>query len=218
MGEDGAKRVVVNSTGREISALEEDPADRRPPRPVDGRLRPAEGGRRRVPSRRLQRRRADHGSAQRRGADLHQPALVRSQRLRGGIDRATWASLNTDKLRPLQNRVLQGRYSPGSTFKIVVATAALEEGLVTPDHRMHLRRRRDLLRPLLQVPLEGAATARSTCGTRSRSPATSTSTRSATCSAWTRSTSGRRSSAWPARPASICRTSRRASFRTPSGS
>jgi len=38
-----------------------------------------------------------------------------------------------NKLKPLQNRVLQGRYSPGSTFKIVVATAALEEGLVTPD-------------------------------------------------------------------------------------
>ncbi len=54
-----------------------------------------------------------------------------------GIDRATWASLNTDKLRPLQNRVIQGRYSPGSTFKIVVATAALEEGVV--DDRLHGR-------------------------------------------------------------------------------
>ena len=32
--------------------------------------------------------------------------------------------------------MLQGRYSPGSIFKIVVATAALEEGLVTPDHRI----------------------------------------------------------------------------------
>jgi penicillin-binding protein 2 len=53
-----------------------------------------------------------------------------------GIDRATWASLNTDALKPLQNRALQGRYSPGSTFKIVVATAALEEGLVGPDFRV----------------------------------------------------------------------------------
>jgi penicillin-binding protein 2 len=44
--------------------------------------------------------------------------------------------LNTDPLRPLQNRTIQGRYSPGSTFKIVVATAALEEGIVDPDHRI----------------------------------------------------------------------------------
>ena len=31
---------------------------------------------------------------------------------------------------------MQGRYSPGSTFKIAVATAALEEGVVTPDFRV----------------------------------------------------------------------------------
>jgi penicillin-binding protein 2 len=54
-----------------------------------------------------------------------------------GIDRVTWAALNTDKLRPLQNRVIQGRYSPGSTFKIVVAVAAMEEGLVTPDFKVN---------------------------------------------------------------------------------
>src|SRR4029079_12565309 len=52
-------------------------------------------------------------------------------------DRATWTSLNTDKLKPLQNRAIQGRYSPGSTFKIVVATAALEEGIATPDFKVH---------------------------------------------------------------------------------
>src|SRR5436190_796153 len=51
----------------------------------------------------------------------------------GGIDRATWAELNTDDLRPLQNRALQGRYSPGSTFKMVVGLAGLEEGIITPD-------------------------------------------------------------------------------------
>ena len=54
-----------------------------------------------------------------------------------GIDRVTWASLNTDRLRPLQNRVIHGRYSPGSTFKIVVAVAAMEEGLVTPDFKVN---------------------------------------------------------------------------------
>ncbi len=56
MGEDGAKRVVVNSMGREIRTLERGAADRGPARPAHDRLRPAEGGRRRLPARRLQRR------------------------------------------------------------------------------------------------------------------------------------------------------------------
>jgi penicillin-binding protein 2 len=55
----------------------------------------------------------------------------------GGINRATWAALNSDDLRPLQNRAIQGRYSPGSTFKMAVALAALEEGVITPDFRVH---------------------------------------------------------------------------------
>src|SRR5262249_28383247 len=50
-----------------------------------------------------------------------------------GIDRATWAALNTDDLHPLQDRAIQGRYSPGSTFKMAVALAALEEGIITPN-------------------------------------------------------------------------------------
>ncbi|MCH9014779.1 MAG: penicillin-binding protein 2 [Gemmatimonadetes bacterium] len=35
--------------------------------------------------------------------------------------------------KPFLNRVTQGRYPPGSTFKLVVATMALEEGKITPD-------------------------------------------------------------------------------------
>jgi penicillin-binding protein 2 len=54
-----------------------------------------------------------------------------------GIDRATWASLNTDRDRPLNDRVIQGRYSPGSTFKMAVALAALEEGIITPDFHVN---------------------------------------------------------------------------------
>ena len=53
-----------------------------------------------------------------------------------GIDMRSWQALNMDDRRPLHNRGLQGRYSPGSIFKIVVATAALEEGLVTPDFKV----------------------------------------------------------------------------------
>ena len=54
-----------------------------------------------------------------------------------GIDRATWVSLNADKLRPLQNRPIQGRYMPGSTFKIVVATAASRRGHYHPNFRVN---------------------------------------------------------------------------------
>jgi penicillin-binding protein 2 len=54
-----------------------------------------------------------------------------------GIDRATWAALNSDALLPLRDRAIQGRYSPGSTFKMTVATAGLEEGLITPDFKVH---------------------------------------------------------------------------------
>jgi penicillin-binding protein 2 len=53
-----------------------------------------------------------------------------------GIDRATWNALNTDDLKPLQDRAIQGRYSPGSTFKMAVATAALEEGVITPNFQV----------------------------------------------------------------------------------
>lgn len=55
----------------------------------------------------------------------------------GGIDSAKWAQLSTDPLKPLPNRLLQGRYSPGSTFKILMATAALSEGLITPDFQVY---------------------------------------------------------------------------------
>ena len=52
MGEDGAKRVVVNSVGREIRTLEEERADRRQAAAADDRLRRAEGDRGRVQARR----------------------------------------------------------------------------------------------------------------------------------------------------------------------
>jgi penicillin-binding protein 2 len=54
-----------------------------------------------------------------------------------GIDRATWTALNTDELHPLTNRALQGRYSPGSTFKMAVGLAGLEEGIITPSFTVH---------------------------------------------------------------------------------
>jgi penicillin-binding protein 2 len=50
-----------------------------------------------------------------------------------GVEPSLWASLSGDPETPLMNRVIQGVYAPGSTFKIVTATAALEEGVITPQ-------------------------------------------------------------------------------------
>ncbi len=46
-----------------------------------------------------------------------------------------WKILNSDPLHPLENRSIRGLYSPASTFKIVTATAALAEGVVTPHDK-----------------------------------------------------------------------------------
>lgn len=49
-----------------------------------------------------------------------------------GIKPNEWRALISDKHHPLSDRAIQGQYPPGSTFKIVVATAALEQGVITP--------------------------------------------------------------------------------------
>lgn len=53
-----------------------------------------------------------------------------------GIRHAEWRELQEDEHRPLTNRALQGQYPPGSAFKIPVAAAALEEGIVNPFTRI----------------------------------------------------------------------------------
>jgi penicillin-binding protein 2 len=138
MGEDGARRVVVNSVGREIRTLDEEA-------PIEGK--------------RLQltidydvQRAIEDGFDQLgfNGAAVvldpangdvlgftSRPTYDPNAFAAGGIDRVTWASLTTDEDRPLNDRAIQGRYSPGSTFKMAVATAALEEGIITPDFKVH---------------------------------------------------------------------------------
>jgi len=137
MGTDGDRRVMVNSVGREISTLDDVPAveGQRIQLTIDLDLqKAAEDGFRAL---------GYSGSAvvldPRSGEILALVSLpgYDPNAFASGIDRATWSRLNTDKLRPLQNRAIQGRYSPGSTFKAVVATAALEEGIITPDFKVY---------------------------------------------------------------------------------
>ena len=52
------------------------------------------------------------------------------------VYRETYQSLVQDSLKPLFNRAFLGTYAPGSTFKIVTATAALDTGVITPATRV----------------------------------------------------------------------------------
>src|SRR5205809_2377963 len=136
MGEDGARRVVVNSVGREIRTLEED--------------QPTEGKRLQLTIDYDVQKAVEDGF---KTAGFNGAAVVLDpgtgevlaytsvpaydpNAFASGVDRATWASLTNDEQRPLNDRAIQGRYSPGSTFKMAVALAALEEGIITPDFRV----------------------------------------------------------------------------------
>lgn len=50
-----------------------------------------------------------------------------------GISQTDYSALTDNDHRPLANKVVQGLYPPGSTFKMVTALAALEAGVITPE-------------------------------------------------------------------------------------
>ena len=133
MGTDGNRFVVVNSRGRELEEMR-----------VEA---PVEGARMQVTiDYDLQKALEDaFGHAGLNGAgiilDPNNGEVLAATSLPAfdpnafavGIDGPQWQKLITDPLRPMTNRVLQGTYPPGSTFKIVMAVAALEEGVITPE-------------------------------------------------------------------------------------
>lgn len=53
-----------------------------------------------------------------------------------GLTTDEWKALTSDPKAPLANKAIAGQYAPGSTFKPVVALAALEHGVITPATRV----------------------------------------------------------------------------------
>ncbi|PIE57091.1 MAG: penicillin-binding protein 2 [Desulfobulbus propionicus] len=51
----------------------------------------------------------------------------------GGISHKAWNALLNNEQHPLINKLVQGQYPPGSTYKPVTALAGLAEGVITPD-------------------------------------------------------------------------------------
>jgi penicillin-binding protein 2 len=132
-GIDGDRYVVVNSRGREIDELDEVP-------PVDGRRlqltidydlqRALEDG-----------FRAGGFNGAAAVLDPSSGEILAMTSLPAydpnafaiGLDGTAWSRLINDPLRPMNNRLIQGTYSPGSTFKIVMAIAGLQERVITPS-------------------------------------------------------------------------------------
>lgn len=127
MGRNGQRRVIVDSRGKEVEKLgREEPEPGRPIRlTIDKDLQEV----------------AEHVMEDRKGALVALDprtgdvlALVSRPTLDPNlfavrIRPEQWQELVNDPDRPLLNRAIQAQLAPGSVFKIIVAAAALEEGL-----------------------------------------------------------------------------------------
>ena len=60
-----------------------------------------------------------------------------TNRLANNMDSEYWNSLVVDGSNPLYNNATQQTTAPGSTFKLVMATAGLTEGVISPSTQIH---------------------------------------------------------------------------------
>jgi penicillin-binding protein 2 len=132
-GRDGGEEVEVDAGGRPVRVLR-----RQEPRPgahvittVDRRIQQV-----------VEQALGEHAGSivvlDPRSGDLlamtSSPAFPLDQ-FAGPLDREAWLRLVRDSHHPLVNRAIQSQYAPGSLFKLVVAAAALQEGVITPFDR-----------------------------------------------------------------------------------
>lgn len=139
MGKDGERRVLVDSRGRiqrDIGLIE----------PVAGRdlyttldldiQKVAEVQTETMPSGRGSIVVADPNNGEIL-AMVSRPAFdpnLFSQRSKTPEGKGEIRDLQTDEDKPLYNRVIQGQFPPGSTWKLMTSVAALNEGVITPTN------------------------------------------------------------------------------------
>lgn len=142
-GRAGTRRVEVNAVGRAIREI-----DRREGQ-SGGKLRlTLDGGLQSAVQNRLAQERS--GSAV--ILDVHNGAVYAlcshpafdPNLFARGIPADVWQGLTSDPTAPLINKAIAGQYPPGSTFKMMTALAALQDGAVGPDHTVHCRGHVDL--------------------------------------------------------------------------
>jgi penicillin-binding protein 2 len=132
MGQNGSRRVLVNSHGREVGRLDETPA---------------------VPGKQLKLTvDIDLQIAAEEALEGKNGAIVAMDPRNGEIlamvsrptfdpndfavriSRDEWNRLVNDDEHPLLNKAIQAQLAPGSTFKIIMATAGLQEGIAQDLH------------------------------------------------------------------------------------
>jgi penicillin-binding protein 2 len=127
MGKNGSRRTIVNSHGREMSRLDETPAEpgKQLKLTVDLDLQIA----------------AEEAIEGKNGAivamDPHSGEILAMvsrpsfdpNDFRMRISRDEWNKLINDPDKPLLNKAIQAQLAPGSTFKIIMATAGWQEGI-----------------------------------------------------------------------------------------
>ena len=132
MGKDGERRVVVNSKGKEVDRLSETPAvpGKQLKLTVDLDLQIA----------------AEQALGDRNGAivamDPHTGEILAMvsrptfdpNKFAVRITGKEWNDLVNDKDHPLMNKAIQAQLAPGSTFKIIMSVAGLQEGIAQTLH------------------------------------------------------------------------------------
>lgn len=133
-GKEGAQRVEVNAVGRVIREIERDEGipGTTLPLTIDMRLQKIA----------YEKMKNESGAAVL--LDIYTGevlALVSTpsfdpNKFNRGLSNEEWEEISTNERNPLLNKALGGLYSPGSTFKMVVALAALEAGVIRPDTKI----------------------------------------------------------------------------------
>ncbi|HPF79148.1 MAG TPA: penicillin-binding protein 2, partial [Alphaproteobacteria bacterium] len=129
-GEAGTSQMEVNVRGREVRELHTDQSNsgKRLSLSIDAELQ-----------RYCQQRLGEHKSASAIIMDGHTGAIYAMASQPGfdpnlftrGITAERWEELLSNPAFPLNNKAVSGQYPPGSTFKMVTAMAAMEQGVAT---------------------------------------------------------------------------------------
>ena len=138
-GTPGQKRFVKNAEGRVIRAL---PDDETAPKPGKDVWLTIDAGLQRTA---VERFGEESGAAvvmDVRNGDvlaLASTPAYNPDDFVNGISTSDYEKLRTNERSPLYHKAYEGKYPPGSTFKMVVAAAALDAGVISPEERISCR-------------------------------------------------------------------------------